>query len=278
MKQKITLGYSPCPNDCFIFDALANGKISSNLIEFEIVLEDVETLNKRAFSDSEKILDVSKLSFATIIKVTDKYQLADSGSALGENCGPLLICKENPEEKLENINSISIAIPGENTTANLLMKFAFPDATNKIEMVFSDIENSVISEKVDAGLIIHENRFTYESKGLKKVMDLGEYWQKKTKRSIPLGGIAIKKSLPIEIKKEIQRMIKESVLFAFNNPEGTNDYVLEHSQEMEKEVIEQHIKLYVNDYSVSLGKKGKEAIEFMFEISKQTIENNFIID
>ena len=277
MKKKLSLGYSPCPNDCFIFDAIANNKIVSDKIEFDIVLEDVEKLNKRAISDTEKKLDVSKLSFATLLKSYKIYSLADSGSALGENCGPLLICNENPDEMLNNIDELTIAIPGLNTTANLLLKFAFPNAKNKIEMVFSEIENAVLNEHCKLGLIIHENRFTYHKKGLKKVIDLGEYWQEKTNMPIPLGGIGINNSLDISTKQEVQRMIKESVKFAFDNPESSNNYVLEHSQEMEKDVIEQHIKLYVNNYSLSLGTKGKKAINYLFETEGLKMNSNFII-
>ncbi|MFN5630351.1 MAG: 1,4-dihydroxy-6-naphthoate synthase [Bacteroidota bacterium] len=277
MKKIISLGYSPCPNDCFIFDAIANKKIVSDTIEFEIVLEDVETLNKRAISDTEKKLDVSKLSFATLIKSSKLYSLADSGAALGENCGPLLICRANPEEQIDKINELSIAIPGTNTTANLLLKFAFPNAKNKVELVFSEIENSVLTGKTELGLIIHENRFTYHKKGLKKVIDLGEYWQEKTNMPIPLGGIGISNALEDSIKIEVQRMIKESIKFAFNNPESSNRYVLEHSQEMEKEVIEQHIKLYVNNYSVSLGELGKMAVNYLFETEGLKMGADFII-
>lgn len=277
MKKVISLGYSPCPNDCFIFDAIANKKIVSDTIEFVTVLEDVETLNKRAISDTEKKLDVSKLSFATLIKSSKLYSLADSGAALGENCGPLLICRANPEEQIDKINELSIAIPGTNTTANLLLKFAFPNAKNKVELVFSEIENSVLTGKTELGLIIHENRFTYHKKGLKKVIDLGEYWQEKTNMPIPLGGIGISNALEDSIKIEVQRMIKESIKFAFNNPESSNKYVLEHSQEMEKEVVEQHIKLYVNNYSVSLGEQGKMAVNYLFETEGLKMGPDFII-
>ena len=277
MKKIVSLGYSPCPNDCFIFDAIANKKIVSDTIDFEIILEDVETLNKRAISNTEKKLDVSKLSFATLIKSSKVYALADSGAALGKNCGPLLICRANPEEQINKINELSIAIPGINTTANLLLKFAFPDAKNKVEMVFSDIENSVLNSKTELGLIIHENRFTYHKKGLKKVIDLGEYWQEKTNMPIPLGGIGISSSLEDSIKIEVQRMIKESIKFAFNNPESSNKYVLEHSQEMEKEVIEQHIKLYVNNYSLSLGEEGKKAVNYLFETEGLKMHPDFIV-
>jgi 1,4-dihydroxy-6-naphthoate synthase len=189
----------------------------------------------------------------------------------------LLICRANPEEQIDKINELSIAIPGTNTTANLLLKFAFPNAKNKVELVFSEIENSVLTGKTELGLIIHENRFTYHKKGLKKVIDLGEYWQEKTNMPIPLGGIGISNALEDSIKIEVQRMIKESIKFAFNNPESSNKYVLEHSQEMEKEVIEQHIKLYVNNYSVSLGEQGKMAVNYLFETEGLKMGADFII-
>ena len=277
MKKKLSLGYSPCPNDCFIFDAIANNKVHSNLIEFEIILEDVETLNKRALNNNLMKLDVSKLSFATLIKSSSIYSLANSGAALGDNCGPLIISKKNPEELITVINDLSIAIPGENTTANLLLKFAFPDAKNKKEMVFSEIENAVINNEVELGLIIHENRFTFEKRGLNKVIDLGEYWQEKTNMPIPLGGIGILKTLEMDIKMEVQRMIKASIEFAFKNPESSKNYVLQHSQEMEEAVIKNHIELYVNEFSISLGKKGKQAIKYLFETENKLFTEDYII-
>ena len=175
MPQKLSIGFSPCPNDCFIFDALVHKKIDTEGLDFEMVMEDVEALNNRAFKNE---LDITKLSFNAYLYVQQNYILLKSGSALGFNCGPLLVCKPNKHSTFNIQHStFQIAIPGKYTTANFLLSLAYPDAKNKIEMVFSEIEEAVLSGKVEAGLIIHEGRFTYEKKGLKKIIDLGEYWE-----------------------------------------------------------------------------------------------------
>lgn len=258
--MNLTLGFSPCPNDCFIFDALVHKKIDTQGIDFTVIMEDVEALNTRALNQE---LDVTKLSYHAFIYLTQYYALLNSGSALGFNCGPLLVKKAN--KQMADINQATIAIPGKHTTANFLLSLAFPNATKKQVMLFSDIEEAVLLEKVDAGLLIHENRFTYEQKGLEKIMDLGEYWESLIHAPIPLGGIVVKKSLDVKLQKTVDSLIKQSVQYAFANPESSMPYVREHAQEMDEEVMKKHIALYVNDFSVDLGIIGKNAIQLLFD-------------
>lgn len=261
--SKLTLGFSPCPNDCFIFDALIHDKIDTEGLTFEVLMEDVETLNQKAFRAE---LDITKLSFHAYAFLTKPYQLLNAGSALGNNCGPILISKnENISNLKSQISNLTIAIPGNYTTANFLLSLAFPDAKNKTEMLFSDIEEAVLSGKADAGLIIHENRFTFEQKRLKKIIDLGEYWETLTKAPIPLGGIVIKRNVTDELKHKINRVLRKSVEFAFANPKSSFTFVKAHAQEMSEEVIYKHIDLYVNNYSVDLGIEGKNAVQLLFD-------------
>lgn len=260
MKQKISLGYSTCPNDTFIFDAMVHHKVDTEGLEFAGILGDVEELNKKAF---EQALDVSKISYHAYTKIAANYFLLDSGSALGKNNGPILISKHKiyPDE----VNDIKIAIPGLNTTANLLLSIAYPAARNKKEYLFSDIEDVVLSGESDAGLIIHENRFTYKKKGLKKIIDLGEFWEKETQLPIPLGGIAISRNLPLDIQLKINRILRKSVEFAFENPKSAYPYIKKHAQEMDEELMYKHIELYVNNYTIDLGIEGKKAIKALYE-------------
>ncbi|MCE3227594.1 MAG: 1,4-dihydroxy-6-naphthoate synthase [Bacteroidetes bacterium] len=266
--MKLTLGYSPCPNDCFIFDALIHKKIDTEGLEFDVELGDVETLNQKALKGE---LDITKLSFHAYAYVLDRYILLRAGSALGFNCGPLLISRStfNVQRSTNGIpelsNDLKVAIPGKMTTANFLFSLAYPHLKNKIEMVFSDIEDAVLSGKVDAGLIIHENRFTYEQKGLKKIIDLGEYWDSLIHAPIPLGGIVIKRNLDAELQQKVNLLIRKSVEFAFANPESSMPYVKEHAQEMSEEVMKKHIALYVNKFSVDLGEEGSKAVKLMFK-------------
>ena len=260
--MKLTLGFSPCPNDTFIFDALINKKIDTEGLEFDALLEDVETLNKWSF---EKKLDITKLSYPAFFQNLDKYVLLNSGAALGKGVGPLLISKVK-SQKLE-IETNSIALPGENTTANLLFSFAYPAAKNKKHMIFSAIEESVLNAQTELGVIIHENRFTYQQKGLHKVTDLGEYWEEKMHVPIPLGGIAVKRSIDKEISLKVDRLIRKSIEFAFSNYPLITDYVKQHSQEMSEDVMRKHIELYVNNFSIDLGNDGKQAIETLYKIA-----------
>jgi 1,4-dihydroxy-6-naphthoate synthase len=263
--MNFSLGFSPCPNDCFIFDALVHKKIDTQGIDFTVAMEDVEALNNRAFKQE---LDVTKLSYHAFIYLTHHYALLNSGSALGFNCGPLLV--KNSKTKIQDISTASIAIPGKYTTANFLLSLAFPEAKNKKEMLFSDIEGTVLSNQVDAGLLIHENRFTYEQKGLEKMIDLGEFWDSLIHAPIPLGGIVIKRSIDTKLQKTIDSLIKQSVEFAFANPESCMDFVKQHAQEMSEEVMKKHIALYVNDFSVDLGTIGKNAIQLLFDKAIET--------
>lgn len=276
--MELTIGFSPCPNDTFIFDALVHQKIDTKGISFKPVLADVEALNLNAV---EGKLDITKLSYHAYAYVSNIYALMDSGSALGQNCGPLLIStKKLNHEELQN--SV-VAIPGKWTTANFLLSLAYPEIQNKKELIFYEIENAIVHGKVNAGVIIHENRFTYKEKGLKLIQDLGEWWETETGLPIPLGGIAIKRNIDIELAKTVQNLIRESILFAFKHPEESKEYVRCHAQEMDEEVVKQHIGLYVNQYSVSLGEKGKKAVETMFEkgftqniIPKNEVKSLFI--
>lgn len=262
--MKFSLGYSPCPNDCFIFDALVHKRIDTEGIDFDVALHDVQELNRLAVDGK---LDITKLSYAAFSELTGTYQLLNSGSALGFNCGPLLICKRDPEKILtklhEEPDKVSIAIPGENTTANFLLSIAFPQALNRIPMLFSDIEKAVLENRVDAGLIIHENRFTYMQKGLQKILDLGEYWDSIIQAPIPLGGIAMHRRFNSELIKSVDRLIKKSVLYAFEHPEISMPYVRKHAQEMSEDVMKQHINLYVNQFSVDLGETGIAAVRLL---------------
>ena len=253
---KLTIGFSPCPNDTFIFDALVNQKIDTGDLVFEPVLEDVETLNRWAL---EGKLDITKLSLPAFFQAMDRYSLLNAGSALGKGVGPLLIAKK--EIPLEQVEGASIAIPGIHTTANLLLSFAFPHAQRRQPMIFSAIEEAVLSGQTDLGVIIHENRFTYAQRGLVKIMDLGTYWEEKMKAPIPLGSIAVNQSLKRSVALRIDQLIRQSLEMSFAKYPEISDYVKEHAQEMDESVMRQHIDLYVNNYSLDLGEEGKAAIQ-----------------
>ena len=264
--MKLTLGFSPCPNDTFIFDALIHHKIDTEGLDFEVFYDDVETLNQKAMHGK---LDITKLSYHAFAYVADKYVLLDAGSALGFGVGPLLICNDDPERLISNLKSqisnLKIGIPGKYTTANFLLGLAFPNATNKVELVFSEIEDAVLDGIIDVGLIIHENRFTYQNKGLKKIIDLGDYWEKQTGCAIPLGGIVANRKLPLEVQHKVNRVIRRSVEFAFENPKSGLEFIRSHAQEMSEEVMYKHIELYVNKFSVDLGAEGKKAVKLLFD-------------
>jgi 1,4-dihydroxy-6-naphthoate synthase len=268
--MKLSLGFSPCPNDTFIFDALIHHKIDTEGLEFEVFYDDVETLNQKAFRGE---LDITKLSYHAFAYVIDKYVLLDAGSALGFGVGPLLICKDDPEllrsQLIIDHSPLTIGIPGKYTTANFLLGLAFPKATNKQELVFSEIEDAVLSGKIDVGLIIHENRFTYQDKGLKKIIDLGDYWEKQTGCAIPLGGIVANRNLPLDVQHKINRILKKSVEFAFDHPKSGLEFIRSHAQEMSEDVMYKHIELYVNKYSVDLGEEGRKAINLLFDTAKE---------
>ncbi len=259
--MRFSLAFSPCPNDTFIFDALVNKKIDTEGIDFDVYLEDVQTLNEWALADK---MDISKISYGVLPIIMSDYELLNSGGALGKGVGPLLITKKDIEWTIEK----KVAIPGKNTTAHLLFVLAFPKAKNKIFKVFNEIEDAVLSGEVDAGVIIHENRFTYEQKGLIKQLDLGAYWEEKLKAPIPLGGIVIKKNINQDIRTKIEVLIRKSIEYAFEHYPFISDYVKLHSQEMNEEVMRKHINLYVNEYSLNLGNDGMEAVNKLISISK----------
>jgi len=283
----LTLGFSPCPNDTFIFDAMIHHKIDTEGLDFEVFYDDVETLNHKAFRGE---LDITKLSYHAFAYVADHYVLLDSGSALGFGVGPMVIFKPPIERFIEEsdktiivgklgtsektdltaiVSRKKIGIPGKYTTANFLLEVFFPDWKNKEEIVFSEIENSLLDDKIDFGLIIHENRFTYQNKGLFKLVDLGDLWEKKTGCAIPLGGIVANRELKPDILHKINRVLRRSVEFAFANPKSGLEYIRSHAQEMSEEVMYKHIDLYVNKYSVDLGEDGKKAIKLLFDTAKE---------
>ena len=263
--MNLSLGFSPCPNDTFIFDALVNNKIDTGDLQFDPVLEDVETLNQWAM---EGRLDITKLSYSVLPLVLDKYVLLNSGSALGRGVGPLLISNRQWTMGKGEVNNFIIAIPGEHTTAHMLFSLAYPDAKKKIFLRYNEIEDFVLSGK-GLGVIIHENRFTYAEKGLHKITDLGDYWEKQTGNPIPLGGIVIKKDIAVSIKEKVDALIKKSIEYAYTKYPELNDYIRSHSQEMSEEVMRKHIDLYVNDYSLDLGEEGKAAVKKLLDVYEE---------
>jgi len=276
--MKLSLAFSTCPNDTFIFDALVHKKIDTEGLDFDVKLGDVEELNNMAINAD---VDITKLSYHAYLYIQNNYKLLNSGSALGYKNGPMLISKHKiyPDE----VNDIKIGIPGKNTTANLLLSIAYPNAKNKKEYIFSDIEEAVLSNEIDAGLIIHENRFTYEAKGLKKIIDLGEFWEHETKQAIPLGGIVINRNLSEDIQKTFDRVLKRSIKYAFNNPKSAYNYIKQFSQEMSEEVMYKHIELYVNDFTLDLGTTGKKAIKTLYNKALQnkiitTLRDDIFVD
>ena len=260
--MKLSLGFSPCPNDCFMFDAIVNRRIDLEGLSFDVRMDDVEALNKAAFADG---IDVTKLSYHAYAYCADRYVLLDAGSALGRNCGPLLISKRPVTSEQVAAGGLRIAIPGRYTTANFLLGLAFPAAGDRTELVFSEIEPALVAGRFDAGLIIHENRFTYAAKGLRKIIDLGEFWEQETGAPIPLGGIVIRRSLPADVVQRVNRVMRRSVEYAFAHRDASLPFVREHAQEMSEDVMYRHIDLYVNEYSVDLGAEGRRAVEVLFD-------------
>jgi 1,4-dihydroxy-6-naphthoate synthase len=259
MSEVLTLGYSPCPNDTFIFDALVHGRVEVDGIRFEERLEDVETLNRLA---ADAALDVTKISYGAIPGLLRDYVLLRSGGALGRGCGPLVVAR--CEMRADELSRARIAIPGRNTTANLLLRLFAPGAKPGVERVYSDIMPAVARGDFDAGLIIHESRFTYPRHGLVRVVDLGEWWESATGLPIPLGGILARRALGEDAIRAVEDGIRRSVEFAFANPEASRPYVRAHAQEMDDVVTQQHIDLYVNRFSVDVEEEGARAIEALF--------------
>lgn len=261
--MELTLGFSPCPNDTFIFDAMVNGLIDTGGLSFDYVMEDVETLNQMAF---EGKLDITKLSYGTYLNLAQPYALLHAGSALGKGVGPLLV--SNKPIAFEDIARYKIAIPGIKTTANLLLSMAAPLAKNKTEIIFSEIESAVLNGTYDIGLLIHEGRFTYADKGLYKILDLGDWWEHTMNAAIPLGGIVMKRSIDRNIIGKVDALIKESTLYSWNTFPVLSDFVKENAQEMEEAVMRQHIQLYVNEFTTDLGAVGVHSIETLFRKAK----------
>ena len=262
--MKLTLGFSPCPNDTFIFDAMVHGRIDTEGLEFDYFLADVEELNRRAFAGN---VDITKMSYHAYAYVSGNYLILDSGSALGRKNGPLLISKKhiNPGELSDKI----IAIPGKYTTANLLMSIVWPNVINKKEYLFSDIEAALLNEEVDAGLIIHETRFTYHKKGLLKIADMGEYWEKLTDLPIPLGAIVINRSVPGKIALKVNRILRRSLEYAYKDSVASYEFIVKNALEMDRNVMNSHIKLFVNEFTLNLGTDGRTAIKKLFTLASE---------
>ena len=260
--MKLTLGFSPCPNDCFMFDAIVHERIDLEGLQFTVGMEDVEALNRHAF---DRTIDVTKLSYYAFAHCANAYALLEAGSALGRGCGPLLISQREITDHELAAGDLRIAIPGKYTTANFLLRLAFPHAQKTTELLFSEIEAAVLRGVCDAGVIIHENRFTYEAKGLRKIIDLGEFWERATGAPIPLGGIVVRRSLANDVQQRVNRVMRRSVEYAFAHPDASRAFVREHAQEMSEDVLQRHIDLYVNEYSIDLGAEGRRAIETLFD-------------
>ena len=263
--MKISLGFSTCPNDTYIFDALVNAKIDVEGLSFEPYLADVEELNQMAMRAE---LDVTKLSYHAFGHVTDSYKLLDSGSALGRGNGPLLVSNHQIEK--EDVSDQRIAIPGKFTTANMLLGIAFPHVKNKIETLFSDVEEMLLSGETELGVLIHETRFTYADRGLHLVKDLGQFWEEETGLPIPLGGIVVRNSLPKEVQIKIQEGIRSSLEFARAYPESSSGYMKKYAQEMDEAILKKHVKTFVNDFSLGLGEEGRKAVRKVLDLGYQS--------
>jgi 1,4-dihydroxy-6-naphthoate synthase len=263
--RTFSLGYSPCPNDTFIFYALVHGKINTDDINFKEILLDVEMLNQKAIKGE---LDITKVSYNAFGNLREDYCLLRSGSALGRGCGPLVVSLKDYEMK--DLRGKKIAIPGKLTTAYLLLQLYDSSFKNNVRvMVFNEIMDAVRKGEVDAGLIIHESRFTYHSYGLKKIIDLGEWWEKETGLPIPLGCIIAKRGIGKDMINKIDRLIKESVIYSMSNRDEPLKYIKGHSNELEDSVINEHINLYVNNYSIDIGEDGDMAVKKLFAIAEE---------
>jgi 1,4-dihydroxy-6-naphthoate synthase len=261
---KVTLGISPCPNDTFIFDALVNGAIDTGDLRLEVAHEDVQTLNDWARAGR---LDVSKVSYGVVPAIARTYAVLESGGALGRGVGPLLVSR--PGLPAFDPAAMTVAIPGRDTTAHLLFSLAFPSAARKKFLVFSEVEDAVLSGDVDAGVLIHEGRFTYAAKGLAKQLDLGEHWERRTGAPIPLGGIVARRALAPAVRAEVDRLIRRSLEHAFARRGVLSEYVRCHAQEMDEAVMRQHVDLYVNDFSLALGASGRRAVETLLAVHRE---------
>jgi 1,4-dihydroxy-6-naphthoate synthase len=260
--MRLTLGFSPCPNDTFIFDAMVHGRIDTEGLEFDYFLTDVEELNRKALTTA---IDITKISYHAYAYVAKDYLILDAGSALGHRNGPLLISKRRIG--ISELPKLRIAIPGKYTTANLLFSIAWPEVIDKKEYLFSEIEDALLNEEVDAGLIIHETRFTYFRKGLHKLADMGEYWETLTGLPIPLGAIVINRNIPDDIAQKVNRVLRRSLEYAYKDSFASYDFVAGNAREMDSTIMNNHIKLFVNEYTLDLGPTGREAILELFRIA-----------
>jgi 1,4-dihydroxy-6-naphthoate synthase len=256
----LTLGFSPCPNDTFMFYPLVQGLVDTAGLTFHERLEDVETLHKLALAGE---LDVTKVSYHALGHIRDQYALLRSGSALGRGCGPLLVAADMIDPA--DLRGRTIAVPGQYTTALLLLRLLDPHLGNFVAMPFNEVMDAVLSGRADAGLIIHESRFTYQDLGLHKLVDLGEWWENETGLPIPLGGIVARRSLGAEKIAVIERALRAGVTYARSHPAEAAGYIREHAQEMSDEVCAAHIGLYVNDFSTDLGTEGEQAIDCLLK-------------
>lgn len=272
--MKLRLNISTCPNDTFMFYALIHGKIDTKGYKFDVSLEDIDMLNKHVSEDSD--CDISKISYAHYPNITESYKLLRSGSAMGSGNGPLLVSKHKiyPDE----IPSLTIAIPGENTSANFLLNFVSPSIKQKKVYLFSDVSEAILTGEVDAGVLIHEERFSYPSKGLKLVLDLGEYWQQKSGSLIPLGAIVINSKLETGIQSDINYLVAESIRYAYKNPGESQRFIREHARELSDEVIEKHIKMFVNEYSLDITEYGISSVLKFFKSSGIELTEDIFVD
>ena len=286
--MELSLAFSPCPNDTYIFHAMINSLVDTEGLRFNVRMADVEELNKLAQCGK---IDICKLSYNAFFSLVDKYCMLRSGSALGYNNGPLFVKKAGKDIKFSNSqyrnnnpliasgntlissNNPLIAIPGVNTSAALLLKTAYPNYTNLIPMLFSNIEQAVLNEEVEAGVLIHEGRFTYKDKGLELICDLGEFWQDSFKHPIPLGGIAVNRILPLDVQQRVGRVLKRSILYANEHPSESANFIKENAQEIATDVQKKHIALFVNDFTIDIGSEGENAVQFMYSKHQQSIKN-----
>lgn len=249
----LRLHISPCPNDTFMFDALVNGRIDTGRLRFEVEYHDIEALNHNAQTG---LADITKISCAALPAITKQYALLDSGAALGRGNGPLLVRRAGDRSSIRRV-----AVPGLHTTANSLMALLFPEIKERTPLLFSQIAAAVECGKFDAGVLIHEGRFVYRERQLELVADLGQLWEQRTGLPLPLGGIAAKRNLPEEVRRQFGALLRQSIEYAFRHPEASRSYIKEHAQELEDKVIDAHIALFVNEHSLSLGDEGRRAVE-----------------
>lgn len=259
----LSLCFSPCPNDTFIFDAMVHGRVDTEGLRFDVTLADVETLNQMVLAGRP---DISKISYGLLPRVVPEYRVLDAGGALGRGVGPLLVARRDPLPEDDGLEGLTIALPGRHTTAHMLFSLAYPGAQRKVFLPFHEIEGAVLAGVADAGVIIHENRFTYADKGLVRWADLGECWEAETGQPIPLGGIVMRRDRPVELMRKTDRVIRRSLEYAFARYPELPEYVRQHAQEMDEAVMRQHIELYVNRFSLSLSAAGRAAVWRMLEV------------